>query len=103
MTTVRYSDILDDEFLAKIEQLRLVSRKVIVGRIRDWVFGLERAGWIEIIGVDPNHMGQGVGIGGEQAVSTRERLGVGEEHVNTAGTLGSYLTAAEFEAQWQRS
>jgi len=34
MTTVRYSDILDDEFLAKIEQLRLVSRKVIIGRIR---------------------------------------------------------------------
>ncbi len=34
MTPVRYSDILDDEFLAKIEHLRLVSRKIIVGRIR---------------------------------------------------------------------
>ncbi len=31
---VRYQEILDDDFMAKIEQLRLVSRKVIVGRIR---------------------------------------------------------------------
>jgi len=30
----RYADILDDEFMSKIEQLRLISRKVIVGRIR---------------------------------------------------------------------
>jgi len=34
MPTLRAQDILDDEFLTKIEQLRLVSRKVIVGRIR---------------------------------------------------------------------
>lgn len=30
----RYQDILSDEFISKIERLRLVSRKVIVGRIR---------------------------------------------------------------------
>ena len=34
MTEVRYQDILDSEFMSKIEQLRLVSRKIIVGRIR---------------------------------------------------------------------
>jgi len=34
MPEVEPYEILDDEFLAKIEQLRLVSRKVIVGRIR---------------------------------------------------------------------
>ncbi len=34
MTEVRYQDILDAEFMSKIEQLRLVSRKIIVGRIR---------------------------------------------------------------------
>ncbi len=34
MPTVRPQDILDDEFLTKIEQLRLVSRKIVVGRIR---------------------------------------------------------------------
>ena len=34
MAEPRPQDILDKEFMAKIEQLRLVSRKVIVGRIR---------------------------------------------------------------------
>ena len=34
MPTVRPQDILDDDFLTKIEQLRLVSRKIVVGRIR---------------------------------------------------------------------
>jgi len=34
MPEIRPQDILDDAFMSKIEQLRLVSRKVIVGRIR---------------------------------------------------------------------
>jgi len=34
MAEMRAQDILDDEFMAKIEQLRLVSRKIIVGKIR---------------------------------------------------------------------
>ena len=34
MADIRPGDILDDAFMSKIEQLRLVSRKVIVGRIR---------------------------------------------------------------------
>jgi len=34
MAEIRPQDILDDEFMAKIEQLRLVSRKIIVGKIR---------------------------------------------------------------------
>jgi uncharacterized protein (DUF58 family) len=34
MTEVRYEDILDSEFMSKIERLQLVSRKVIVGKIR---------------------------------------------------------------------
>jgi len=34
MPDIRPQDILDDEFMTKIEQLRLVSRKIIVGRIR---------------------------------------------------------------------
>ena len=34
MPEIRAQDLLDDEFMAKIEQLRIVSRKIIVGRIR---------------------------------------------------------------------
>ncbi|MFH0963195.1 MAG: DUF58 domain-containing protein [Planctomycetota bacterium] len=34
MPDIRPQDILDDDFLTKIERLRLISRKIIVGRIR---------------------------------------------------------------------
>ena len=34
MPDIRPQDILDDAFLAKIERLRLISRKIIVGKIR---------------------------------------------------------------------
>ena len=33
----------------------------IVGGIKDWGFGVERAGWIEMVEVDPDYMGEGVG------------------------------------------
>jgi len=33
----------------------------IVGCIKDWGFGVERAGWIELVGVNPRHMGEGIG------------------------------------------
>jgi len=33
----------------------------ILGRIKEWSFGVERSGWIELIEVDPNHMGKGIG------------------------------------------
>ena len=34
MSEARYEDILDSEFMSKIDRLQLVSRKVIVGKIR---------------------------------------------------------------------
>ena len=33
----------------------------IVGSIKDWGFGVERAGWIEMVEVNPDYMGEGVG------------------------------------------
>lgn len=33
----------------------------IVGDIKIWGFGLRQSGWIEIIGIHPKHMGEGVG------------------------------------------
>ncbi len=33
----------------------------IVGDIKIWGFGLRQSGWIEILGIDPKHMGKGVG------------------------------------------
>ena len=33
----------------------------IIGVIKDWGFGVERAGWIEMVEVSPTYMGEGVG------------------------------------------
>ncbi len=33
----------------------------IIGDIKDWGFGLEKSGWLEILGVHPKYMGQGIG------------------------------------------
>lgn len=33
----------------------------ILGDIIDWGFGVERSGWIEVIGVNPREMGKGIG------------------------------------------
>jgi len=33
----------------------------IIGCIKEWGFGVERSGWIEMIEVDPKHMGKGIG------------------------------------------
>ena len=33
----------------------------IVGCVKEWGFGVERSGWIEMIEVDPKFMGKGIG------------------------------------------
>ncbi|MFQ6087552.1 MAG: GNAT family N-acetyltransferase [Candidatus Methanofastidiosia archaeon] len=33
----------------------------IIGGVREWQFGLEEGGWIEVIGVLPEYMGHGIG------------------------------------------
>ena len=33
----------------------------IIGSIQEWVFGVKRSGWIEMIEIDPKLMGEGIG------------------------------------------
>lgn len=33
----------------------------IIGEVRPWEFGHHEVGWIKVVGVDPEHQGQGVG------------------------------------------
>lgn len=33
----------------------------IIGDIKTWGFGIERSGWIEIVGIEPKFMGRGIG------------------------------------------
>jgi ribosomal protein S18 acetylase RimI-like enzyme len=33
----------------------------IIGELKEYAFGAERSGWIEVLGVHPRHMGRGIG------------------------------------------
>jgi N-acetylglutamate synthase-like GNAT family acetyltransferase len=33
----------------------------VIGDVKDWGFGMEKSGWLEIIGVHPKYMGRGIG------------------------------------------
>jgi uncharacterized protein (DUF58 family) len=57
MATWRPQDILDDDFLSKIEQLRLVSRKIIVGRIRGERLTRKRGQSVEFADYRPYSVG----------------------------------------------
>ena len=54
-------------FIKKSPKTCIVAEKdnivvgFIVGCIKEWGFGLERSGWIEMIEVDPIFMGKGIG------------------------------------------
>jgi ribosomal protein S18 acetylase RimI-like enzyme len=54
-------------FIKKSPKTCIVAEKdntvagFIIGCIKEWGFGVERSGWIEMIEVDPKLMGKGVG------------------------------------------
>lgn len=54
-------------YLNKSENICLVAEiqdRVVgfmIGAIHPWLFGINNAGWIEILGVDPSHTGKGTG------------------------------------------
>jgi len=58
---------LFSSFIQKYPKTCLVAEKnnkvagFIIGCIKEWGFGLERSGWIEMIEVDPKLMGRGIG------------------------------------------
>ncbi|MBM4249425.1 MAG: GNAT family N-acetyltransferase [Euryarchaeota archaeon] len=48
----------------------------ILGEMKEFAFGAERSGWIEVLGVHPRHMGRGVGkLLGQRLLSTFRRKG----------------------------
>jgi L-amino acid N-acyltransferase YncA len=54
-------------FIKKSPKTCIVAEKdrnvagFVVGSIKEWVFGVERSGWIEMIEVEPKVMGMGIG------------------------------------------
>ena len=65
----------------------------VIGRIRDWAFGLERAGWIEVVGVDPQHMGSGVGKElGEALIKIFKEEGVEQVYTTVVWDSGDLIS-----------
>ena len=58
---------LFSSFIKKSPNTCLVAEKegkvagFIVGCIKEWSFGVEKSGWIEMIEIDPRIMGEGIG------------------------------------------
>ena len=54
-------------YLSKLESICLVAEikghvvGFMTGAVHPWLFGVEKGGWIEILGVHPTHTGKGVG------------------------------------------
>jgi ribosomal protein S18 acetylase RimI-like enzyme len=73
----------------------------MVGDIKEWSFGVERAGWIEIIGVEPQFMGQGVGkVLGKALIELFKKEGI--ENIYTSvrwnsGDLISFFQSLGFD------
>ena len=64
----------------------------IVGAIKDWGFGLERAGWIEMVEVDPKYMGQGVGKElGRSLLSSFKNVGITEVYTSVRWDSGDLI------------
>ena len=74
---------------------------LIIGVIKEWVFGVERSGWIEMIEVDPNFMGKGIGkILGETLIKYFNDGGVKEVYTTVewdSGDLISFFKSIGFD------
>ena len=66
-TTSYAIEDLFKSFIKKSPKTCIVAEKdgevagFVIGFIKEWGFGVERSGWIEMIEVDPKFMGAGVG------------------------------------------
>ena len=58
---------LFDSFIKKSPKTCIIAEKdskvvgFIIGGLKEWGFGVEKSGWIEMIEVDPKLMGKGIG------------------------------------------
>ena len=85
-------------FIKKSPKTCIVAEKdnmvagFIVGCIKEWGFGVERSGWIEMIEVDPKLMGQGIGKTlGETLIDYFKDEGVEEVHTTVEWDSGDLI------------
>ncbi len=64
----------------------------IIGDVKTWGFGVEASGWIEMVGVHPEYMGQGIGQQlGEALLKSFKSKGVGSVHTTARWDWGDML------------
>ncbi len=64
----------------------------VIGEIKTWGFGVEKSGWIEMVGVHPDFMGQGLGKRlGEGILQSFQRRGITTIHTSVRWDWGDML------------
>ena len=73
----------------------------IIGGIKEWGFGVERSGWIEMIEVNPKNMGGGIGKAlGEDLIKHFKEEGIKEVYTSVkwdSGDLIAFFKSIGFE------
>lgn len=101
---------IEDLFLSSIEKTPntcIVAEKnnilagFIIGRIKEWGFGVERSGWIEMIEIDPKFMGEGIGKKlGEALIKKFYKEGITKVYTSVkwdSGDLISFFKSIGFD------
>ena len=85
-------------FIKKSPKMCIVAEKdnkvagFIIGCIKEWGFGVERSGWIEMIEVDPKLMGKGVGKTlGEALIKYFKDEGIKEVYTSVKWDTGDLI------------
>jgi len=85
-------------YLSKPESICRVAEiqgKVVgfmIGAVHPWLFGVEKGGWIEILGVHPSQTGKGVGRKlGERLLEEFKTRGIKMVHTAVEWTAGDLL------------
>lgn len=85
-------------FIKKSPKTCIIAKKnskvvgFIIGGIKEWGFGVERSGWIEMIEVDPNLMGKGIGTKlGEALINHFRKEGLNEVYTSVRWDSGDLI------------
>ena len=77
--------------LVAVQEDRVVG--FIMASQKHWGFGLVTSGWIELVGVHPNHMGSGVGKAlGEAVLDHFEEQGIGNVYTAVKWDYADLIT-----------
>jgi GNAT superfamily N-acetyltransferase len=87
---IEYLDTKGDTCLVAEVSGRAVG--FILGDVKEYGFGVQKTGWIEVLGVHPRYMGTGVGRQlGQRLISVFKRRGVRAVHTSVQWKSGDLL------------